>query len=111
MKCISIRQPWVAQILAGTKVQEYRSRPCRIRGRVLIHASRKVEVGGQDLPTGCIVGAVEIVDCQPDGEGGFAWALRNPVRFAVPVPFVGQVGWFEVPDDLVADQLASAGPC
>ena len=111
MKAISIRQPYAEQILAGEKTREYRSRPCHVRGRVLIHASKTVgaeelaEVVADALPRGMLVGSVEVVGCEPDPEGGFAWLLANPVRFENPIGFTGKVGWFEVPDD-VAESLS-----
>lgn len=106
MKAISIRQPFVEQILTGSKVREYRSRVCHVRGRVLVHASRSVnaehfaEVVAADLLCGGLLGSVEVVGCEPDPENGFAWLLANAIRFAEPLPYGGAVGWFEVPDDI-----------
>lgn len=111
MKALSIRQPHVEAILDGTKTREYRSRACKIRGRVLIHAARGVDAEHFDavvaagLPCGGLVGSVEVVGCEPEESGGFAWLLADPVRFAEPVAYTGKVGWFEVPDDVVADQI------
>lgn len=71
-RAISIQQPFVEQILKGKKKYEYRSRPTQIRGRVFLYASlRPGEISRWkgtgfkpgDLPTGLIVGSVEIVDC------------------------------------------------
>ena len=62
------------------------------------------EIGGKtDLPRGAVLGTVEIVDCVPVEEiihtlsererllgdyspGRFAWVLKNPVAFSMPVP-------------------------
>lgn len=70
------------------------------------------EIGGKtDLPRGAVVGTVEIVDCVPVEEiihtlsererllgdyspGRFAWELRNPVAFSVPIPAKGKQGWW-----------------
>lgn len=38
-RAISIRQPYVEDILRGKKKYEYRSRPTQIRGRVYLYAS------------------------------------------------------------------------
>ena len=78
-RAISIRQAWVELILCGEKQGDYRSRPTRIRGRVYIYASltpadstsawKKTGKQPGELPTGQIVGTVEIVrlplGCQP----------------------------------------------
>jgi hypothetical protein len=49
---------------------------------------------------------VELVDCEWDQEAEcWAWVLARPKRFSRPVPFVGNVGLFDVPDNKVADQV------
>lgn len=40
--------------------------------------------------------------------GRYAWALRNPVMFQTPIPYKGAQGWFNVPDEVVAEQMAKA---
>lgn len=71
-RAISIQQPFVEQILIGKKKYEYRSRPTQIRGRVFLYASLRPGEASRwkgtgyepgDLPTGLIVGSVEIIDC------------------------------------------------
>ncbi|MGK5085373.1 ASCH domain-containing protein [Bdellovibrionota bacterium FG-1] len=91
MRAISIRQPYVEGILRGTKRFEYRSRPTKIRGVVYLYASmspgpeefwKKLKVSPGDLPTGVIVGTVEIVDCKYFEEDEcYGYALKNPKRF------------------------------
>lgn len=90
VRAISIRQPWVELILQGKKKKEYRSMPTNIRERVWLYASltpvddprewKKAGVTVGDLPTGVIVGSVEIVDCVEDPYGDWAYVLRNPQR-------------------------------
>lgn len=73
---ISIRQPYVELILRRIKKAEYRSRPTNIRGRLYLYDARKpvdwpagwrqVKAEPGDLPTGVILGTVEIVDCRWD---------------------------------------------
>jgi hypothetical protein len=49
------------------------------------------------LPTGKIVGTVEIVDCVPTADGGFAYRLANPRRLRahlVPVNQPQPLFWF-----------------
>ncbi len=109
LKAISVRQPWAEQIMTGEKTIEYRSVPCRFRGRVYIYASQtksefsdselEAEIGWswKDVPKGVVIGSVEIVDCTGD-DREFEWHLENPVRLDPPVPPLpsqqpGQV-WF-----------------
>jgi hypothetical protein len=91
-RAISIRQPYVEQILRGDKTEEYRSQKTNIRERVYLYASRNSseyeeesyrEMGEEpgSFPTGLIVGIVEIVDCQwKDEMECFAFALAKPER-------------------------------
>jgi hypothetical protein len=92
VRAISIRQPYVEQILRGLKKREYRSRRTNIRERVYLYASlrpaewpsewRKVKRKSGDLPVGIIARTVEIVDCRWDRRTGcYAYILRSPVRF------------------------------
>ena len=63
------------------------------------------------MPRGAVLGTVEIVDCVPVEEiihtlsererllgdyspGRFAWVLKNPVAFSMPVPAKGKQGWW-----------------
>jgi hypothetical protein len=89
-RAISIRQPYVEMILRGTKTEEYRSRRTLIRGEVYLYASlkpcddsewQKVGLQRGDLPTGKIVGTVEIKDCHLDEtEICYVYVLENPKR-------------------------------
>ena len=90
VRAISIRQPYIKMILDGTKKIEYRSRRTNIRERIYLYASLTVEKEvcedeGYDaakLPTGVIVGSVEIVDCTEEGRNDFEWHLANPERLS-----------------------------
>ncbi len=92
VRAISIRQPYVEQILRRTKKIEYRSVPTNIRGTVYLYASlrpadddeawSKVKCAPGSLPTGLIVGTVDIVDCVKVDEGDFEYALAKPKRLA-----------------------------
>jgi hypothetical protein len=88
MRALSIRQPYAEQILRGTKKIEYRGRPTSIRERVYIYASLTPAGEGEfdamglapgDLPTGVLVGTVEVVDCT-GRPGDYEWHLRRPER-------------------------------
>lgn len=82
MKAITIQQPYAYAIVVGIKQYETRSRRTNIRGRVAIHAGKKVsssfekivskcyigniETGGKlAVDLGAVIGTVEIVDCVP----------------------------------------------
>jgi hypothetical protein len=97
MRALPIRQPYAELIMLGLKVEEYRSRRTSIRGRVYVYATlnrvdpeleeeiaRECDLDVEGLPRGVLVGTVEIYDCQPDPEGGFAWCLRKPERARQP---------------------------
>lgn len=98
-RAISIKQPFVEQILRGTKRYEYRTIPTKIRERVYLYASLSprtdkeawrgmTKLKGQ-LPLGLIVGSVEIVDCRPDPDG-YAYKLAAPKRLRVPLRPINQ---------------------
>lgn len=96
MRALSIRQPFAEAILRGKKVEEYRSAPTKIRGRILIYASlgrydpaqeaalmREFDITDtsiEALPRGVIVGSVDLYDSDES-----AWRLRLPERAKTPV--------------------------
>lgn len=92
MRAISIKQPYVAQILGGVKREEYRSWPTRHRGDLLIVSSAQPQIG--DLPCGQALAIVSVVDCRRT-ETGYAWTLDN-VRPIIPFPVRGQLGFYDV---------------
>ena len=82
-RAISIKQPFVEQILNDTKRREFRTVPTNIRERVYLYAAlkgrpaedpcwRKLPKTGKQLPVGKIVGSVEIVDCIKRGPNDYA---------------------------------------
>jgi hypothetical protein len=93
IRALSVCQPFAEQIIRGTKSIEYRSRPTKIRERVYIYASKtprplenwkEVDMQPGDLPTGVIVGTVEVVGCT-GRPGDYEWHLANPRRLAKPI--------------------------
>ena len=93
MRALSIRQPYAEQILRGTKQFEYRSRPTSIRERVYIYAGlkpgpeaefRRMRIQPGELPTGLLVGTVEVIDCT-GVPGDYKWHLAHPKRLRRPV--------------------------
>lgn len=94
-RAVSIQQPFVEQILTGKKKYEYRSRPTKIRGRVFLYASlrpgaeerwKRTGYKPGDLPTGLIVGSVEVVDCVYfKADKIFGYKLMKPRRYKKPI--------------------------
>jgi hypothetical protein len=89
LRALSIKQPFVEQIMRGTKRFEYRSRPTAVRGRVYVYASLKprpradwkgLRFGLADVPHGLVVGTVEIMGSRRLRSGGYAWKLERPRR-------------------------------
>lgn len=129
VKALTIRQPWAACIVEGSKTIEVRSRPTHHRGPLAIHAAAtrergfsKEEIG--HLPLGAVVGMVQVVDCRPlepadaeaalyvelteeDCDGLLAWILSEPLELIEPLPAKGYQNFWNLPDD-VADALNAA---
>jgi hypothetical protein len=101
-RAISIRQPYVEQILRGDKTEEYRSMKTSIRERVYLYASQSSgadeaetyrDMGEEpgSFPTGLIVGTVEIIDCHwDDAMDCFAYSLAKPERLAAALKPINQ---------------------
>jgi hypothetical protein len=106
----------------------------KIRGRVGIHASKgltkreyedfadfyadlpepalPVLPHFDDLARGCLFGTVEIVDVvqqldSPWFFGPYGLVLRDPKPLAKPVPYLGQLGFFDVPERLWKELVQS----
>lgn len=50
---------------------------------------------------GCIIGEVDITDCVTESssywfEGKYGFVLENPILYKKPIPYKGQLGFFEV---------------
>lgn len=129
MKTLSVRQPWAYLICSGLKDVENRSWKTSTRGKVLIHAPKKHELGYSCLNgkqeafclennldpirfekayhLSAIIGSVEIVDCVQNYEsiwaepGQLHWILKNPVLFDKPILNVpGKLGLWNYEGDL-----------
>ena len=112
---ISIRQPWTYAILHLGKDVENRPMRTHYLGRTLIQASLKVEedearelkLDPDELPTGAIVGSVEIIDCIRGSKSKWAnrgqwhWVLKSPRVLARPIPFKGALGFIHVPSRIL----------
>ena len=120
METISIQQPWAWLILNHGKDLENRTRwHYKHRGRVRIHAGKRrdddtsrfpaqraliaslgIEIPS-DLPTGAIVGEATITGVVTESDSpwfegqGVGITLSDPVAYADPVPYRGQLGIFQ----------------
>lgn len=131
MKAIVIHQPWAWAILAGIKRYENRTWRTTHRGALAIVAGRsRASLGLEgdllpglpgvaDLPFGAIVGVVEVVDVwpvalcgkDPFATGPWCWVLERAEAVG-PIPWRGEQGLFEVPDEVIrrAARRTGIGP-
>lgn len=106
--------------MAGVKRAEYRAKPCRYRGPVLIHAGKsESDIGALDqyiaeLPRyanpvlyfGCLLGVVTLTDCRLIRPGEFALIFADP-RPIEPVQSKGKLAMLY---DTDIDDLAAKFP-
>ena len=132
MKALTICQPYAELILRGDKPVENRKWYCHYRGPLLIHAGKSRDWLGTwreeipDLVFGAIVGIVTVVHCgKPHRvraefptiaenehiEGPYCIVLDAPRRLVEPIPYRGQQGLFNVPDEVMAGATYHAGSC
>jgi hypothetical protein len=136
MKALSLTQPWATLVCLGVKTIETRSWKTPYRGPLAIHASKSYPKNCRELEkrepfysalrphgqysypalcVGCIIGAVELVDCIPAEEavrrgaplqehtfgdfsdGRFAWMLTSPRFLPAAIPVKGALGLWEFP--------------
>lgn len=107
MKALTLHQPWASLMAAGVKTIETRSWSTRHRGRLAIHAGKRLYTaadkhadrslflaahdvlalerngGVYDLPYGEIVATAELVDCAPMIEDG--WPANETWRPALVI--------------------------
>ena len=116
MKALSIRQPWAWLIVNGDKDIENRTWATNFRGKVYVHAGRKIKSGDfpeqrdyieqsgillpEEPPLGAIVGEVIITDCVDTSSspwfcGPYGFLLSSPVAYEDPIPYSGQLGFFQ----------------
>ena len=122
MKCLSICQPFAELIIQNKKTIELRTWNTKIRGEFLVHAPIKIRKDAYEklkikerLTTGAIIGKVELWDVKKyesikeikiDKKKHFAltisqekiygFILKNAKPFRIPIPWKGQLGFFDV---------------
>ncbi|MDV6373070.1 ASCH domain-containing protein [Deinococcus arenicola] len=117
IRALSIRQPFVEQILSGEKNIEYRSWQIQEPGPLLLHASSigakpedfdEAGIAPDTLPYGALVGIVDVVDCLWDEENEeFEWLLAYPRRFSQPIEYKGAARIFNVPVEDIQAALSA----
>ncbi len=125
MKTLTVQQPAASAIAWGEKTVEHRTWATDHRGPLLIHASAApyaLEVDGESmqLPYGCIIARVKLVDVRPftaaDCEAacmeaalpGYAWVLAE-VQEVQPVRAKGRLHLWEWEGTL--EELPQGGIC
>lgn len=110
MKALSIKQPWANMIMNGQKTIETRTWSTIYRGRLAIVSSRQPDL--PNMLSGRLLCICELDDCRPMieldepaaccefYEGAYAWVLSN-IRKVVPVSIRGQMGLYQIDDDLI----------
>jgi len=122
LKCLSVSQPFADLIISGKKIIELRNWNTKFRGEFLIHAPIKIRTKdcsrlkiNKKLVTGAIVGKAELYDVKKydlikeikkDQKYHFAskkfngktfgFMLKNSKPFRIPIPWKGQLGFFDV---------------
>jgi hypothetical protein len=86
MLALSVWQPHASMIASGRKNVEYRTWGTKHRGDLLITAAARVPRLRQhrDLPRGCALCLVNLIDCVEVEPGLYAWLLDDPR----PVPSI-----------------------
>ncbi len=115
MRSLSIRQPWAWLVVNGYKDIENRTWNTSFRGRMYVHAGRRIlpdDFPGQrehirasgivipsELPRGAILGEVTVADCVRESDspwfcGPYGFILTEPIAYARPITCRGQLGFF-----------------
>ena len=122
MKCLSICQPFAELIIQNKKTIELRKWNTNFRGEFLVHAPIKIRKEDykklkieKKLTIGAIIGKVELCDVKKyeslkeiqidkkkhitsiiSQEKKFGFILKNAKPLRIPIPWKGQLGFFDV---------------
>ena len=122
MKCLSVSQPFADLIVSSKKNIELRKWNTNFRGEFLIHAPLKIRKDdskrlkiNKKFVTGAIVGKAELYDVKKYNskreiiadkqfhhagknihDKMFGFMLKNSKSLKFPIPWKGQLGFFEV---------------
>lgn len=110
MKALTICQPYAHLIVIGEKIVEFRTWPTAYRGPLAIHAGKSrswLEEGDEKqypaMSFGAIVGIAELIECETSGDGDWDWHLADVRKLVTPIPYKGQRGLFDIPDEVLAE--------
>ena len=102
MKVLTIKQPWATLIMQKNKRFEFRSWKTNYRGKLLIHAGKGVDKQAvkrlkkylpDDLPSGKILGKVEIIDCIKCDENFKKMCQKENADIYAPTMFEENFAW------------------
>ncbi|NND87390.1 MAG: ASCH domain-containing protein [Nitrosopumilus sp.] len=122
MNCLSVSQPFADLIVSGKKIIELRKWNTNFRGEFLIHAPIKIKSEDcrrlkidKKFVTGAIVGKAELYDVKRYNSlkelnadqkfhfasknysnNAFGFMLKKSKSFRIPIPWKGQLGFFDV---------------
>ncbi|RWH49464.1 MAG: ASCH domain-containing protein [Mesorhizobium sp.] len=124
---LSIKQPWAELIVSRRKTVEVRSWVTSYRGRFWVHVGKRPDEGAmplfdfsRPLFTGGYIGIAELVSIEPLNrirwsqlrpehlvpgpmkDGLSAWHIAGASPLRQPVAGPGQMGLFDVPDEVLA---------
>lgn len=125
MKAITVKQPWAYAIMHLGKDIENRTRHTKIRGTIVIHAGKSIDMEAyyelkregyelppfDQLPLGQIIGTVDIVDSVEDHpskwkqEYTVGYVLENPKIFKKGIEYRGQLGFWNIENCLIEEAL------
>jgi hypothetical protein len=95
MKALSIKQPWAWLIVSGHKDIENRNCPTRFRGRLLVHAGKKVDRGAlEDMRAGIhpVTGHPHRFDLPGDSRPAASLVRPKSLTAFPPAPRPGSSG-------------------
>ena len=122
MKALSMKQPVPELILQGKKTMELRKWKTQFIGKFYLHASlselKGFDIDTKKLPRGALVGTAELIDVMKFNSlehlqqfqnkhlardkswfkqnSTYGFILKNPQRLEKPIPYKGQLNFFEV---------------
>jgi len=122
LKCLSVSQPFADLIISGEKSIELRNWNTNFRGEFLIHAPLKIRMNdskrlriSKKFVTGAIIGKAQLYDVKKYDSikeiksdkkfhlsskkfqnKTFGFMLKNAKPFRIPIPWKGQLGFFDV---------------
>lgn len=123
MKALSLTRPWAWAMFHGKGI-ENRDWIFKHRGRIIIHAAKSWDPDGflflashtallddhlpaqGDFVAGALIGELDIVDMvtrspSPWFFGRYGYLTTNAKEYAKPIPYRGQPGLFDIPDEIV----------